>query len=334
VRLERRERFKRESKRAAGVSRALHDVIVVSLDVRVWSGRKKLRPEDLTASGRLPPKDLVSLGSKRLCSPDALQPFLHIRRRAEALCQAVGVRFARAFAIPRAAAKPLLAQLNDLAAQFGQARSAFLGTYDEEVARWKAQYPGYERLIAAEALPHAKVASRLQFGYEVFAINAVDGDAELACLLQAGGAGNLATGLAGALYQEVARESCAFVRHSLGGRDQVTQRFLRPVRAIRDKLAGLSFLDAGIVPLVESIDEVLLAIPHKGRIDGASLSALRGMVTLLTDPARMREHGRLLAAEADAVKVEATRGERDGHKQAAAVPPLPPSRPRRVSAFW
>src|SRR5271167_99730 len=130
------------------MSNALHDVIVVSLDVRIWSGRKKLRPEDLTASGRLPPKDLVSLGSKRLCSPDALQPFLHLKRRAEARCQAVGVRFARAFAIPQAAAKPVLSYLNSLALQFQQARAAFLSTYDEELARWSAQYPGYERLIA------------------------------------------------------------------------------------------------------------------------------------------------------------------------------------------
>lgn len=34
------------------MSNALNDVIVVSLDVRIWSGRKKLRPEDLTASGQ------------------------------------------------------------------------------------------------------------------------------------------------------------------------------------------------------------------------------------------------------------------------------------------
>jgi Protein of unknown function (DUF3150) len=42
----------------------LQDVVVVSLDVHIWSGRKELRPEDLTVSGKLPPKDLVSLGSK------------------------------------------------------------------------------------------------------------------------------------------------------------------------------------------------------------------------------------------------------------------------------
>jgi len=318
------------------MSKALNDVMVVSLDVRIWSGRKKLRPEDLTASGRLPPADLVSLGSKRLCSPDALQPFFQIKRRAEARCQAIGVRFARAFAIPRAAAKPLLAQLNDLALQFRQARSAFLAAYDAERARWQGQHPGYERLIAAELLPQAVVAARLAFGYEVFAINAVDGDGELAALLEQGGAGNLAGGLVGTLYQEVASESCAFMRHSLTGRDEVTQKFLRPVRAIRQKLAGLAFLDAGIAPLVESIDEVLATVPPKGPIDGRSLAALRGVVTLLTDPARMREHGKLLRE--NPIQVPGATGlapkESPPPATPGAVPAAPPARVPRLDAFW
>ena len=78
------------------------------------------------------------------------------------------------------------------------------------------------------------------------------------------------------------------------GRDEVTQKFVRPVRAIRDKLAGLSFLDPGIAPLVGSIDEVLAAVPRKGKISGPSLAALRGVVTLLTDPVKMREHGKMM----------------------------------------
>ena len=65
------------------MSNALNDVIVVSLDVRIWSGRKKLRPEDLTTSGRLPPKDLVSLGSKKIFDPKALKPFAEVKRKAE-----------------------------------------------------------------------------------------------------------------------------------------------------------------------------------------------------------------------------------------------------------
>lgn len=280
------------------MSSALNDVIVVSLDVRIWSGRKKLRAEDLMASGRLPPKELVSLGSKKIFDPRALKPFVEVKRRAETRCQAIGIRFARAFAIPKIAAASVVAELNELVETFKRLREAFLATYDEEVARWKAQHPGYERLIEAELLPKAGVGSKFAFGYDVFAINAVEGEGELAALLARGGTGNLTQGLVGTLYEEIAGESREFVRQSLAGRDVVTQKFLRPVRAIREKLAGLAFLDPAIGPLVDTIDAVLAGTPKKGKIDGTSLAGLRGVVMLLTDPARMREHGhRVLCGE-------------------------------------
>src|SRR6202158_2258605 len=276
------------------MSNALNDLIVTSRDVRIWSGRKKLRPEDLTTSGRLPPKDLVSLGSKKIFDPKALKPFAEVKRKAETRCQAIGVRFARAFAIPKAAAKSVVEELNGLAETFKQVRDAFLATYDEEVRRWKDQHPGDERLIEAELLPKALLGSKFAFGYEVFAINAVHGDDELAALMEQGGAGNLTLGLAGALYQDVATESREFVRQSLTRRNEVTQKFMRPMRAIREKLAGLAFLDPGIAPLVGSIDEVLAVVPRKGKISGTAIAALSGVVTLLTDPAKMREHGTMM----------------------------------------
>jgi len=329
------------------MSNALNDVIVISLDVRIWSGRKKLRPEDLTTSGRLPPKDLVSLGSKKIFDPKALKPFAEVKRKAETRCQVIGVRFARAFAIPKAAAKSVVEELNDLAETFKQVRETFLATYDEEIRRWKNQHPGYERLIEAELLPKALVGSKFAFGYEVFAINAVHGDDELAALMEEGGAGNLTLGLAGALYQEVASESREFVRQSLVGRHEVTQKFMRPVRAIREKLAGLSFLDPGIAPLVASIDEVLAAVPRKGKISGPSLAALRGVVTLLTDPAKMREHGKMmldgssqgLLGDHGPIPEEAVGAEEDalGTVGQAVQPPAPAAKPvpaPRVSAFW
>ena len=94
------------------------------------------------------------------------------------------MRFARAFAIPKAAAKSVVEELNGLAETFKQVREAFLATYDEEIRRWKNQHPGYERLIEAEFLPKALVGSKFAFGYEVFAINAVHGDDELAALIK------------------------------------------------------------------------------------------------------------------------------------------------------
>jgi hypothetical protein len=207
---------------------------------------------------------------------------------------------------------------------------------------------GYEPVLGPDHIVAATLAgSKFAFGYDVFAINAVHGDDELAALMERGGAGNLTLGLAGALYQEVASEAREFVRQSLLGRDEVTQKFMRPVRAIREKLAGLAFLDPGIAPLVGSIDEVLAAVPRKGKISGTSLAALRGVVTLLTDPAKMREHGRMmldgsskgLLGDHGPNPEEVVSAEEGacGSVGQGVQPPDPAARPvptPRVSAFW
>jgi Protein of unknown function (DUF3150) len=277
----------------------LNGVVVVALDVHIWSGRKKLRPEDLAAPGKLPPKDLISLGSKKIFDPKALKAFADLKREADSLCAASGVRFARSYAVPRNNIAQLAPQLNDVCARFDLARDAFLATFDDVKTRWKDQHPGYERLIDTELLPKTAISQRLAFGYQVFAINVVDGDDNISSVLDASGASNIATGLIGQLYIEISTQARQFVKQSLLGRQSVTQKFLRPVRAMRDKLAGLAFLDASVDPLVNAIDSVLAQLPGKGMITGLPLEALRGVVGLLCDPSAIRAHGHAVHAGLD-----------------------------------
>ena len=270
----------------------LNDVVVICLDVHIWSGRKKLRPEDLTASGKLPPKELVSLGSKKIFDPKALKPFRDVKRDADNVCLSHGVRFAKSYAIPRANVKVVFDELGALQAKYGEARTQFLASYDQEKMRWKAQYPGYEKLIETELLPKAEVEARLSFGFTPFCINDVDD--ELSQAIADSGSGKIILGLCGQLFLEVAMQTREFMKRSLLGRNEVTQKFLRPVRAIREKLAGLAFLDPTVSPLVNTIDTVLGQLPSKGKITGLQLEALRGVLSLMTDVSKMRQHSQLI----------------------------------------
>jgi hypothetical protein len=271
----------------------LNDVVVVSLEIHIWSGRKKLRPEDLTATGTLPPEALISLGSKKIFDPAALKPFADDKREAEYECLSKGVRFLKGFAIPKTDIKSIIEQLNAIQENFESHREAFLKTFDAEKGRWKLQYPGYERLIESELLSKQAVAAKLSFGYQVFCVNGIEDD--LAQLAAQGGAG-LAVGLAGQLFIEIANQARDFVKRSLLGRAEVTQKFLRPIRSIRGKLSGLAFLDSSVTPLVDAIDLVLAKMPIKGKISGIHLEALRGICSLLSDAAGMREHGQRVHA--------------------------------------
>jgi hypothetical protein len=273
----------------------LNDVVVVSLDIHIWSGRKKLRPEDLTATGTLPPEALVSLGSKKVLDPKALKPFAEDKREAESECLSKGVRFLKGFAIPKMDIKSAIETLNTVQAKFEVHRESFLKTFDDEKRRWKLQYPGYERLIETEFLSKEAVGAKLSFGYQLFCVNGLED--ELAQLVAQGGA-SLAVGLAGQLFIEVASQARDFVKRSLLGRDEVTQKFLRPLRSIRGKLSALAFLDSSVTPLVSAIDQVLSQMPGKGKINGIHVEALRGICGLLSDPAGMREHGQRVLAGA------------------------------------
>lgn len=294
----------------------LSDVVVVCLDVHIWSGRKKLRPEDLTASGQLPPKELVSLGSKKIFDPKALKPFRDLKREAETVCQLHGVRFAKSYAIPRANVQLVFKELGVLQTKYEGERKQFLATYDEEKTRWKEQYPGYEKLIETEFLPKSAVESRLSFGFTPFCINDVDD--ELSQAVTASGSGQIVIGLCGQLFLEVAMQTREFMKRSLLGRNEVTQRFLRPVRAIREKLAGLAFLDPSVTPLVDTIDSMLGQLPAKGKISGMPLQALRGVLSLMTDVSKMRQHSQLiLSGDPNGLAFAAAGGDEDALETAA-----------------
>lgn len=283
----------------------LQNVIIISLFFRIWSGRKKLRPEDLVANAsELPPEQLVSLGSKKIFDPEALKPFYELKREAESACQQKGIKFLKGFAVPKDEVPVVLRKLNDICRRFEEAKRAFIAGYDDARQEWKQQYPGFAHIIEKDVLSKEEVALRISSHYQQFAVNEVD--EEIAKLGVQGGA-DLVVGLAGQLFIEIASETQELVRRSLDGRTEVTQKFLRPLRAIRSKLSGLRFVDGNVEPVLDELDKVLGGMPKSGKIAGAELAALRGVCALLSDPARMRRHGHAVLS----VTVEQTQVDRE-----------------------
>ena len=75
---------------------------VIALDCSIWSGARRLKPEDLVLGkgGQLPSDEVVSLGSKKLCKREVLKPFHRLRDQACRLCGREGVRFLGGYAVP------------------------------------------------------------------------------------------------------------------------------------------------------------------------------------------------------------------------------------------
>lgn len=271
----------------------LKDVRVFNLSVRLWTGKKKLRHDDLhVQKDDLMPEDLASLGHKKICDPAKLAVFGTLKRRMETLLQNNGVRFLGGYAIPETKVAEICTGLDEIVREGMEAKETFLNEYDQAVEDWIANHREWENAIRRAVTPKAVVESRISFGYEAFQILGCEAGEE--DKPQNSGVAKAAQGLSATLLEEVADDVEELFERSLMGKDSVNRRVLSPIRTMRNKLNGLSFVDPVVSPIIQTIDEVLAKMPAEGPISGADLSALNGLVFILSNPEKMRKHGQMI----------------------------------------
>ena len=256
-------------------------VTLVILSIGIWSGRKKLRAEDLKLGTESPPEDLVSLGSKRICDPDTLKGFHRLKQAAERTCLRVGTRFLGGYAVPKVHAESVAEQLAQLKTEFDQETQTFLAGYDQALAAWIASLPAWEEPIRRAIEPADIVAGRLRFGYQLVQITPAEHPGTLDDEVQ---------GLGDGVFAEVA-QMARDLDGSFEGRDKLHRRALGTFGRIRDKLACLSFIDARIQPVVDTLDDWLGRLPETAPITGALFNEGMGLALLLADPERLARHG-------------------------------------------
>ncbi|MBK8534585.1 MAG: DUF3150 domain-containing protein [Candidatus Competibacteraceae bacterium] len=258
-----------------------NELVFVNLDISCWSGKKSLTPEDLGLDrSQLPPETLVSLGEKQLIHPAALREFTTIRSAAHRHCLAVGTRFMGGYAIPVAKAQGLLDQLTGLEQRYQAARTTFLDTYDTQLATWANQQPPeWQKLIREALVPAEYVGGRLHF-----AVQAVRFDAPSPQVITHPGLENALSGLSGQILSEIGQQARETLEASFQGKTTVTRRALSPLKALRDKLEGLSFVDSGFRAVVLEIDRLLASVPAHPPISGRVLEGLRQFLCLASQP--------------------------------------------------
>lgn len=253
----------------------LDQLAIIKIEATLWSGRKQLHPEDLILGNgsRLPPRDLASLGSKRIADPKDIQVFARLKKEAERCCQRVGSRFIGGYAVPSSEVDAVIVQLDLIRQKFEAARFDFLSRYDAAISDWADQHPDFKGAIRRAVDPVSKVASLLSFDFVVFRLRSLEASAE--CLER-----KLKT-LPETLMCEIAADARTFAAESLTGKSVATRRVMSPLRRIRDKLQGLSFIDATLQGWVDALDELLDRMPKKGEIRGGYLREIEAMALRL-----------------------------------------------------
>jgi hypothetical protein len=287
--------------------------VLVKPEFHIISGRKKLRVEDLNLPDgvELPPEQIASLGSKKFIDPELISKFNRLRDRANRACEKIGVRFLGGYAVPFDHVDELSVELDDLVAEFGNVKTSFVRNYDDHIEDWCSANPEWESVVRRAVTPKHIVEAALSANYVLYQVNVPEGVSSERLDEQV-------TGLGDRVYEEIAKEAKRFVEESLSIKngssiryrtdaEGVTQKALRPIKRMRDKMNGLAFLDSGIRPAVKYIDSVLSLMPEKGFIRDDQFNQLLMLSLSLTDENKIKVLGAAIAgfddSEADVLAI-------------------------------
>lgn len=274
-----------------------NQLVCVILDIHLWSGRQAIKREHLVAASgatlhNLPPKDLASMGSVKICDPERVRIFARLKNQAINVLEENGLPILGAIGIPADRFDEADAKLRAIGQQFNDEASKLLQDYDTVVAAWRKAWsdknPGNEHLL--NRIPDAQsVFGKLSFDFHAFAISppkAVgDSIANKAFAKQI-------TGLKGALLEDARAEASDLMTKYLvsneGGvvkpREHITQKTLRPLKRILEKMRSFMFVDPSISPLADMLDNTISALPKEGQVSGAGLMSIWAITKLLADP--------------------------------------------------
>ena len=268
----------------------LDRLVVVNLDIHIWTARKKLTPTDL-GGAELPPEDLASLGSKRICNPEDLKTFGTLKARAVSLLDRNGIRFLGGWAIPDTRLDAISVDLAAIRDEFFQAKENFLRRYDQSVQNWITHHPQWGTIIANSTVSEDYVCSRLGFRWQMFQVQP---PAQASSGSQSDDLATEVSGLGVTLFDEIAKSAAETWHRCYAGKSEVTRKALSPLKAIYDKLMGLTFVEPRVAPVAELLATAFNSIPRRGAISGSMLVMLQGLVTLLQRPQILLEHGQMI----------------------------------------
>lgn len=266
----------------------LDSLLAVNLDISLWSARRKMTPEDF-GGAELPPEDLATLGSKRIADPESLKIFNTLKARAFSFLDRHGVRFMSGWAIPEDKAGLIVDELVKIRDEFLQEKDTFLANYETNLNGWIARHQMWANIIRNSIVSADYVRARMGFRWQLFKVEPMIENASQKAVLESGLAEEV-TGLAGTLFTEVARSADEIWKKVYMGRTEVTHKALSPLRTLREKLIGLSFIEPHVAPVAEIIEATMKRMPAKGHIQGTDLLLLQGLVGLLRDSGSLILH--------------------------------------------
>ncbi len=284
---------------------SLAHVLVFNLDVRLFSGRRRVTPADIQAAQNVVIKsdDVFSLGSKRVFPQDRINALTRNKAEMERQIRRVGTPFLGAFGVPESRSNELARVLDELVAKGNAIRADIVDNYEDYVAKFaeiKRDSPGYRDVIAKNSFDKTYVEKAIYFGWNAVKVHPGAESGTIADRLVAE-----VNGLEGALFMDIAKAAEKLIDESLLGKAKITRKALRPLVAIRDKLDGFGFLNPRVTVVSSMITEMINQIPREGDLGQADFLKVLGVAELLAKPEKALEIAERMngSAPADALMI-------------------------------
>lgn len=267
----------------------LSKVVCVQVHIETWQARAKLRSSDLrnVKPGDLPPETLATLGSKQLCDREAITWQTRIKKRVERRLTEIGTRFMGGWAIPHDRVEEARVMLDEQKQQFEKHLADLLANLNSLNRKWLEENKEYADILRNDLKTEEYVRQRVQYRYHLFQVIPVGHEGEYEDSLE-----KEAESIGDCVLQDVTRMANDYWEKTLAGRDAVSQRALRPLWRLLDKLDGMSIVDLRIGPIADHLREALCKLPDQGKITGNDLNVLHGIALRLSSPEKVLSHSR------------------------------------------
>lgn len=265
----------------------LDQTVWIHINYRTWQGKKTMTRAEIdkySDPDKTPPKDLITPGTKAIADPERLKKITSLGKKIHRECEKVCLKAFGAYGTSVEASEALLKRLQQLKDAHNALITEYLDNYDSSNEQWAKEHPQWEEWLRNSMLSRADIENRFKFDFQAYKISS-------------GGAGDLMNdglqqeqnGLLGTLLGEIEKMATTAWEASFENRDKTTQKALRPIKTILNKLRTLSYIDGKVNVLIKRVNDVLDSMPKTGPIEGASLSAVSGLMNLLCSYSKMRE---------------------------------------------
>lgn len=219
-------------------------------------------------------------GAVRYINPISLRQFATSRGAAQRLCRSNGTRFLSGYAIADDRMDAVLAGLEVIASEVGNAKKYLVDNFDNLCEKWSQDNLGI--LPWQSKFPTAGYVDR-QCGMAVAVYKINPQQLPVFSAMEDGVAVEL-EGLPLQIVQEIAQD----VKESwIPDAGRSTQRIKGLLHRVRDKLRSLQFLGGNIQSIATLVEDVISRLPTTGPIEGSDYVLLSGLLFSLADPHRM-----------------------------------------------